>query len=110
MPCKRGESPHLVQDQRWPHLYRIHWPDGVISGPANLTRCKDAYPRMKRIESWLNTRILELRSKIDQLKRYKPSNRIGGRMREFQLAHYEGELAQADQRSRDLHPCHCRGE
>ena len=47
---------------------------------------------MKRIESWLNTRILELRMKIAQLKAHKPSNRIGQRMQEYQLAHYEGEL------------------
>lgn len=40
--CKGGNTPVLVQDQRWSHLYRIHWPDGVISAPANLTRCKDA--------------------------------------------------------------------
>jgi hypothetical protein len=42
IPCKGGKTPVLVQDERWPHLYRIHWPDGVISTPANLTRCKDA--------------------------------------------------------------------
>jgi hypothetical protein len=46
----------------------------------------------KRIEAWLNRRILELRSKIQQLTRMKPSNRIGQRMREYQLAHYENEL------------------
>jgi hypothetical protein len=40
--CKQGNTPVLVQDRQWPHLYRIHWPDGVISGPANLTRCRDA--------------------------------------------------------------------
>ena len=40
--CKGAESPHLVQDRQWPHLYRVHWPNGVISTPANLTRCKDA--------------------------------------------------------------------
>jgi hypothetical protein len=40
--CKRGNTPVLVQDWQWPHLYRIHWPDGVVSMPANLTRCRDA--------------------------------------------------------------------
>ena len=40
--CKGAESPHLVQDEQWPHLYRIHWPDGVVSTPANLTRCRNA--------------------------------------------------------------------
>jgi hypothetical protein len=39
--CK-GLGVGMIQDPRWPHLYRIHWPDGVISTPANLTRCKDA--------------------------------------------------------------------
>jgi hypothetical protein len=47
---------------------------------------------MKRIESWLNTPILELRQKIDQLRRYKPSNRIGERMQEYALARAEIEL------------------
>src|SRR5262245_8580946 len=40
--CKGGKAPVLVQDRQWPHLYRVHWPDGVISTPANLTRCRDA--------------------------------------------------------------------
>ena len=47
---------------------------------------------MKRIEQWTNARTLELRSKIAQLRAHKPSNRIGERMKEYQLAHYEGEL------------------
>jgi hypothetical protein len=45
---------------------------------------------MKRIEQWLNTRILELRQKIQDLR--KPSNPIGERMREYQLARAEIEL------------------
>ena len=40
--CKQGNTPVLVQDRQWPHLYRIHWPDGVVSTPANLTRCRNA--------------------------------------------------------------------
>ena len=32
---------------------RIHWPDGVISTPANLTRCKDA------IRSWVAISLKE---------------------------------------------------
>lgn len=32
----------LVQDTRYPHLYRILYPDGWTSTPANLTRAKDA--------------------------------------------------------------------
>src|SRR5215469_2756859 len=35
IPCKGGDTPVLVQDQQWSHLYRIHWPDGVVTGPAN---------------------------------------------------------------------------
>jgi len=30
---------------------------------------------------------------IDQLRRHKPSNRVGERMREYALAKAEGELA-----------------
>jgi hypothetical protein len=30
---------------RWPHLYRVNWPDGVVSTPANLTWCRDAIRR-----------------------------------------------------------------
>jgi hypothetical protein len=48
--------------------------------------------RMKRIEAWLNTRALELRQKIAQLKRYKPSNRISERFRDHALALAEIEL------------------
>jgi hypothetical protein len=32
----------LVADATYPHLYRISYPDGWISSPANLTRAKDA--------------------------------------------------------------------
>jgi len=44
---KGGITPALVQDRRWSHLYRIQWPDGLVSAPANLTRCKDA------IRNWM---------------------------------------------------------
>jgi len=40
----------------------------------------------------LNTRILELRQKIDQLRRHKPTNRLGERLRECELARAEIEL------------------
>jgi hypothetical protein len=46
----------------------------------------------KRIEAWLNTRILELRQLIQQLKRMKPSNRIGERVRDYVVARAEVEL------------------
>jgi hypothetical protein len=32
----------LVADDTYPHLYRIRYPDGWTSTPANLTRAKDA--------------------------------------------------------------------
>jgi hypothetical protein len=32
----------LVADATYPHLYRIQYPDGWTSTPANLTRAKDA--------------------------------------------------------------------
>ena len=46
----------------------------------------------KRIEAWPNTRILELRMKIAQLKRMKPSNRIAERVRDYVVARAEIEL------------------
>jgi hypothetical protein len=42
LACKGVDAPVLVQERQWSYLYRIYWPDGVISTPANLTRCKDA--------------------------------------------------------------------
>lgn len=32
----------IIPDAEWPDMYRIVWPDGVVSPMANLTRCKDA--------------------------------------------------------------------
>ena len=29
-------------DERYPEMYRIHWPDGIMSDMVNLTRAKDA--------------------------------------------------------------------
>jgi hypothetical protein len=46
----------------------------------------------KRIEVWLNTRILELRMQISRLKCMKPSNRIGERVRDYVIARAEIEL------------------
>ena len=48
--CWRGLVLHLgkrpvltlVPDATFPHLYRIRYPDGWTSTPANLTRAKDA--------------------------------------------------------------------
>jgi hypothetical protein len=46
----------------------------------------------KRIEVWLNTRILELRMQISRLKCMKPSNRVGERVRDYLVARAEVEL------------------
>jgi hypothetical protein len=46
----------------------------------------------KRINLWLDRRILELRGKIQQLKRMRPSNRIGERVRDYLVAHADVEL------------------
>ena len=32
----------LVADEKYPHLFRIRYPDGWTSTPANITRAKDA--------------------------------------------------------------------
>ena len=32
----------LVADEKYPHLFRIQYPDGWMSTPANITRAKDA--------------------------------------------------------------------
>lgn len=32
----------LVIPDDWPGMYRLQWPDGRLSGMANLTRAKDA--------------------------------------------------------------------
>ena len=32
----------LIADATYPHLYRIQYPNGWISSPANLSRAKDA--------------------------------------------------------------------
>jgi hypothetical protein len=39
-----GKTPvlTLIQDPTYPHLYRIQYPSGWESSPANLTRAKDA--------------------------------------------------------------------
>ena len=32
----------LVADDQYPHLFRIKYPDGWLSTPANISRAKDA--------------------------------------------------------------------
>jgi len=32
----------VVPYERWPQVWRVHWPDGSFSDMANLTRIKDA--------------------------------------------------------------------
>ena len=38
----------LVADEKYPHLFRIRYPDGWTSTPANITRAKDAAYRHAR--------------------------------------------------------------
>jgi len=35
-------DPRVLPDPKWPGMYRIKWPDGLLSDMANLTRCRDA--------------------------------------------------------------------
>jgi len=35
----------VVPDDRWPSMYRVHWPDQPPSVMVNLTRAKDAAMR-----------------------------------------------------------------
>jgi len=33
---------HVNPDEKYPSMYRIHWPNGSVSDMVNLTRAKDA--------------------------------------------------------------------
>ncbi len=35
----------LIQDEKYPKMYRIKWPDGKVSDMVNKTRAKDAIRR-----------------------------------------------------------------
>jgi hypothetical protein len=60
----------VIPDNRWPGMWRIHWPDDRISDMANLTRTKDAAiaicergpPRLRdsRLFQWREARIAPL--------------------------------------------------
>jgi hypothetical protein len=60
----------IIPDDRWPGMWRIHWPDDRISDMANLTRAKDAAiaacergpPRLRdtRLFQWREVRIAPL--------------------------------------------------
>jgi len=54
----RGKVPvlTLVADATYPHLYRIKYPNGWTSTPANLTRAKDAAYGHARHLLWGQTR------------------------------------------------------
>ena len=41
-------TPHLVQDQRFPNMWRIAIPDGRLSNMVNITRAKEALALAKR--------------------------------------------------------------
>jgi len=36
------KAPRIFLDDTHPAMFRIEWPDGQISGMANLARCRDA--------------------------------------------------------------------
>ena len=43
----------LLADKTYPHLYRIQYPDGWLSTPANLSRAKDAaYGHARCLLGW----------------------------------------------------------
>ena len=46
-----SSTPHLVQDQRFPNMWRIAIPDGRLSNMVNITRAKDALALAKRRSS-----------------------------------------------------------
>jgi hypothetical protein len=41
-------TPHLVQDQRFPNMWRIAFPNGRLSIMVNITRAKEALALIKR--------------------------------------------------------------
>jgi hypothetical protein len=43
-----SSTPHLVQDQQFPNMWRIAFPDGRLSIMVNITRAKDALALAKR--------------------------------------------------------------
>ena len=49
----------LVADEKYPHLFRIRYPDGWTSTPANITRAKDAAygHAARRVRSSFDERI-----------------------------------------------------
>lgn len=40
----------LIQDEKYPEMYRVYWPDGVVSDMVNITRAKDAIRRYEEYE------------------------------------------------------------
>lgn len=49
----------LVQDQKYPTMWRVHWHDGVVSDIVNLTRAKDAIRRYEEYERRFGINSLE---------------------------------------------------
>ena len=43
-----SSTPHLVQDQRFPNMWRIAFPNGRLSNMVNITRAKEALALAKR--------------------------------------------------------------
>ena len=39
------KKPEIIEDKTYKGMYRIHWPDEVVSDMVNLSRAKDAVNR-----------------------------------------------------------------
>ena len=42
MLAGRNTGARIIPDAKWPGMWRVEYPPGVVSDMANLTRCKDA--------------------------------------------------------------------
>src|SRR5262245_3229170 len=56
----RNTGAKIIPDSKWPNMYRVEFPPGVISDMANLTRAKDAAVCL--VASYLNNRTVEFAS------------------------------------------------
>lgn len=41
-------APYIVQDARWPNMWRVAFPDGSLSDMVNIARAKEALMRAQR--------------------------------------------------------------
>lgn len=51
-------------------LFRIEWPDGVFSDPANLTRCKDAAREWSEHRALLEDRKSNAARRLNSLNNF----------------------------------------